>query len=92
MQAMTLIYSTVSTKGQIVIPSAVREELEIEPGTRVAVRVDGGRIILDPETLAAKLRKIKEMRGCTAGGPSGTDLLIEERRKERERELAEEGF
>jgi AbrB family looped-hinge helix DNA binding protein len=89
---MKSLYSTVSTKGQIVIPSAVREELEIEPGTRVAVRVEGGRVILDPETLASKLRKIEQMRGCTKGGPSMTEALLEERRLERERELREEGW
>lgn len=85
-------YVTVSTKGQMVIPAAIREELGIEPGTRVAVRVEGGRLIVDPQSLAAKLRRIKEMRGYTAGGPSMTDALLEDRRRERERELAEEGW
>jgi AbrB family looped-hinge helix DNA binding protein len=89
---MDFLYTTVSTKGQIVIPAAVREELKIEPGTRVAVRVEGGRVILDPETLAAKLRKIEQMRGCTAGGPSGTEMLLADRRRERERELRKEGL
>jgi AbrB family looped-hinge helix DNA binding protein len=89
---MKPVYSTVSTKGQIVIPAAVREELEIEPGTRVRIRVEGGRIVLDPETLAAKFRKIERMRGCTKGGPSMTEALLEERRLERERELREEGW
>ena len=56
------------------------------------MRLEGGRIILDPETLAAKLRKIDEMMGYTKGGPSMTDELIEDRRKERERELREEGW
>ena len=89
---MVTLYTTVSSKGQMVIPMAIREELGIEPGTRVAVRVEGGRVVLDPETLAAKFRKIEQMRGITAGGPSGTDLLLEERRRERERELAEQGW
>jgi AbrB family looped-hinge helix DNA binding protein len=84
--------TTLSTKGQIVIPAAIREELELEPGTPVTIRLEGTKVILDFETLAAKLRRIKEMRGFTAGGPSGTDLLFEERRKERERELREEGW
>ena len=89
---MEQIYTTVSSKGQMVIPAAIREELGIEPGTRVAVRREGMRVILEPETLAAKLRKIKEMRGCTAGFPPGTDMLLEDRRRECERELAKEGF
>lgn len=89
---MDQIYTTVSSKGQMVIPAAIREELGIEPGTRVAVRREGMRVILEPETLAAKLRKIKEMRGIAAGGPSLCDELLEDRRRERERELREEGW
>lgn len=89
---MASTFITVSSKGQIVIPAAIREEFGIEAGTRIAVRVEGGKVVLDPETLAAKLRKIKEMRGITKGGPSGTDLLLEDRRLERERELREEGW
>jgi AbrB family looped-hinge helix DNA binding protein len=89
---MERLYTTVSSKGQMVIPMAVRQQLGIEAGTRIAVRVEGARVILDPESLAAKLRLIEEVRGCTAGGPSGTDLLLADRRLERERELREEGW
>ncbi|MGA9671805.1 MAG: AbrB/MazE/SpoVT family DNA-binding domain-containing protein [Terracidiphilus sp.] len=85
-------YTTVSSKGQMVIPAAMREALGIEPGTRVAIRQEGTRLILEPETLAAKLRLIKEMRGCTAGYPSGTEMLLEDRRLERQRELEENGW
>jgi len=86
------VYATVSTKGQLVIPAPIREALGIEPGTRIAIRREGSRVILDPETVAAKLRLIDDMHGSTAGHGSGTDLLLEERRLERERELAEEGW
>jgi hypothetical protein len=47
---------------------------------------------LRPETLATKLAMIKKMRGITAGGPSLCDELLEDRRRERERELREEGW
>jgi hypothetical protein len=43
-----------------------------------------------PITLEDKLRLIDELRGITAGYPSGTDMLLEDRRLERERELREE--
>jgi len=86
------VFAKVSTKGQLVIPAAIREELGIEPGTRVAIHREGGRVILDPQSLQAQLRQIKAMRGYTADGPSGTDILLEDRRLERERELREEGF
>jgi AbrB family looped-hinge helix DNA binding protein len=85
-------FTTVSSKGQMVIPAALRESLGIEPGTRVAIRQEGTRLILEPETLAAKLRLIDEMQGCTAGYPSGTEMLLEDRRLERQRELEENGW
>jgi len=89
---MEQIYTTVSSKGQMVIPAAIREELGIEPGTRVAVRREGMRVILEPETLAMKLRLIDELQGLTAGGPSMTDELLKDRRRERKIELAKDGW
>jgi AbrB family looped-hinge helix DNA binding protein len=89
---MEQLYATVSTKGQFVIPATIREELGIEPGTRIAIRREGPEVILKPETLTAKLATIRKMRGITAGGPSLCDELLEDRRRERERELREEGW
>jgi AbrB family looped-hinge helix DNA binding protein len=85
-------YAKFSSKGQLVIPAAMRESLGIEPGTRVAIRQEGTRLILEPQTLAAKLRLIDELQGITAGGPSMTDSLLAERRREREVELAKDGW
>ncbi|MGA3344213.1 MAG: AbrB/MazE/SpoVT family DNA-binding domain-containing protein [Terracidiphilus sp.] len=89
---MGQIFTTVSTKGQMVIPASIRESMGIEPGTRVAIRQEGDRMILEPQTLANKLRILRELRGSTAGGPSGADMLLDERRKERELELAKDGL
>jgi AbrB family looped-hinge helix DNA binding protein len=85
-------FTTVSSKGQLVIPAQIRESMGIEPGTRVAIRQEGTRLILEPQTLAAKLKLIRELRGLTAGGPSMTDELLEDRRREREAELARDGW
>lgn len=89
---MESLYTTLSSKGQVVIPAAVREALGIEPGTRIAVRQEGHRIILEPDNLAAKLQRIHEMRGITAGYASGTEILLEDRRLERQREREENGW
>lgn len=89
---MERVFTTVSTKGQMVIPASIREAMGIEPGTRIAIRQEGSRVILEPDTLAAKLRILKELRGSTAGGPSGCDMLLEERHRDRERELAKDGW
>jgi AbrB family looped-hinge helix DNA binding protein len=80
--------ATVSSKGQVVIPAAIRHELGIEPGTHLMMRVADGRVIIVPE----KKRTWRDLRGIGAGRPSGTDMLLEDRRLERERELREEGW
>lgn len=51
---------------------------------------EGARIVLYPETLAAKLRMVEGMRGSAARGTSMTDALLEDGRLERERVLREE--
>ncbi len=89
---MKQVYARVSSKGQVVIPAAIRKKFGIEAGTRVRFVEEGPGLVLLPETLAAKFRLVEQMRGITAGGPSGTDMLLEDRRIERERELREEGW
>jgi AbrB family looped-hinge helix DNA binding protein len=37
-----------SSKGQVVIPSEVREALGLRKGSELIVRLEGGRIILEP--------------------------------------------
>lgn len=81
-----------SSKGQVVVPAAIRESFGIEAGTRVAFWTEGTRLILEPETLAWKLKAIESLRGLTKGGPSMTDSLLEDRRREREAELAKDGW
>jgi len=74
--------ATVSSKGQLVIPSEMRQALGIEPGTRVTIRREGEELILTPFTKEAARQIISRLRGITAGGPSLTDELIRERREE----------
>jgi AbrB family looped-hinge helix DNA binding protein len=59
-------YSLVSTKGQVVIPSELRAELKIEPGTRVCFQRAGDILILRPVTD----RLIDRLRGFFKTGPS----------------------
>ena len=89
---MKQVFVTVSSKGQLVIPAEFRASMGIEAGTRISIREEGGELRLRPDTLEAKLRLIDELCGITAGGPSGCDMLLEDRRREREMELAKDGF
>ena len=39
---------TVDSKGRLVLPQEVREQLEITPGTEVTVHEEDGRVIVEP--------------------------------------------
>jgi antitoxin PrlF len=46
--------ATITSKGQITIPKAVRELLGLEPGDRVAFRVVDNAAVVEPETVDLK--------------------------------------
>jgi AbrB family looped-hinge helix DNA binding protein len=78
----------VGTKGQVVIPKAIRDEIGIRPGDEVTFEPNGfevrvRRVEDDPERRAAD---IKDLRGIWADTGGGTKELVEERRRERELE------
>lgn len=77
-----MLIAKVSEKGQIVIPSALRKKYGIKPKGEVFVTEMNGKIVIVP-----LLRDpVKEARGILKGGRSLTQALLEERRKELERE------
>lgn len=41
--------TTLSSKGQVVIPASIREKMGMTPGTKIQVKCDGGTVILKPE-------------------------------------------
>jgi AbrB family looped-hinge helix DNA binding protein len=73
--------TTVSTKGQFVIPSEMRAALKIKPGTRICVTQEGSRIVLEP--VSEDL--VDRTRGMLAGGPLLSKALLRERRREKDR-------
>ncbi len=46
--------TSISTKGQIVIPQGIREKLGLEPGTKLIVIQEGDSILLKPIKLPKK--------------------------------------
>jgi len=69
--------TTVSTKGQFVIPSEMRTAFGIKPGTRIAVSHDGEKIILEPVTPEL----VDKTRGMLKGKGSLSEQLMRERRR-----------
>ncbi len=47
---MAILYSQVSTKGQMVIPVELREALDLKAGTKVALQLEGNAILVQPIT------------------------------------------
>ncbi len=78
---MTSHTTTISTKGQLVIPAEIREALNLKPGTRIVVSRQRNHIVLRP----VNKQLVDELRGITAGGPSGTEMLLKERREDDKR-------
>lgn len=49
---MTTTYTTITSKGQITLPAEARRALNLRPGQKVAVRVEGDHLVIDaPQTL-----------------------------------------
>jgi len=75
------VTTTLSSKGQIVIPANLRKRYGLKEGTTVTFQEDRGRLVLEPSNYAA----IYALQGSLADFPLEEELA-EERGTERERE------
>jgi AbrB family looped-hinge helix DNA binding protein len=85
---MATYRTTVSSKGQVVIPAELREQLGLQKGTPATWREEKGRLVLTPITE----RRISEAMGFlkpAPGEPSMFDELFAERARARKRENEE---
>jgi AbrB family looped-hinge helix DNA binding protein len=73
---------TTSNRGQIVIPREIRKKLQISPGKKLLVKAEAGHILLTP----LPDDPVEQFCGIFKEGSSLTKALLEERRKDRERE------
>jgi len=71
-----------SQKGQVLIPKAIREKYGVRPGMRIQVLARPDGIVLKP----APENPIDAACGFLEGDFSLTGDLMEERRKEREKD------
>ena len=75
---------TISNKGWVVIPAALRKKYNLTPGTEVVIVDYGGVLAIVP----AMKDPVKQGYGMLKGGPSLTQALLKERAAERKREEA----
>lgn len=79
---MTDVLVRLSSKGQLVIPKSVREELGLEPGDQFHLEVQEDRLVLEPVLRSA----IDDLYGQYAGADLLADLEGEHREElDRER-------
>ena len=72
----------VTTQGRIVIPVSIRKHFDIKPGTLVYFSENGNRIILEPITSKFYRKLLGSLKGTGV-----LESLVEERKKDNEREL-----
>ena len=72
--------STVTTKGQLVIPARLRRKYAIRKGTQVTFVEEANGLLLRPLTPEF----IRGLRGLLKGKPSASQIMREERKRERE--------
>ena len=72
-EKMKVKTSTVTQKGQIVIPSKLRRKLGIRQGTQIAFIEEDERLVLQPLTA----EYVKSLRGALKGGRSPLKTLFE---------------
>jgi AbrB family looped-hinge helix DNA binding protein len=66
-------FTVMTSKGQITIPSEVRDALKLEPGTRFYVSARNGQVVAIP-----KNRKLMDLAGILGKPPGGEALSIED--------------
>jgi len=71
-----------SQKGWVVIPAALRKKYGLKPGANLQVVDYGGVLAIVP----AFKNPVRDGAGMLKGGESLTQAIVEEHRKERERE------
>jgi AbrB family looped-hinge helix DNA binding protein len=72
--------STVTTKGQLVIPAKLRRKYAIREGTQVAFLEEENRLVLQPLTPEF----VRSLRGALKTDPSALKILLDDRKRERE--------
>ena len=73
--------TTITSKGQIVIPSSIRKRLKIKSGMRFAVQEHGNKIVVEPIG-----EKYFDQFAGILKGTNATQELLKERRRQKEKE------
>jgi AbrB family looped-hinge helix DNA binding protein len=76
MPYMKTEYTTMSTKGQVIIPADLREDMKLAPGTKFSIQREGFALVLRPIT--------EEFIDSLCGSTRGVGDLREEMHRDDE--------
>jgi AbrB family looped-hinge helix DNA binding protein len=82
--ALSTYRTVISSKGQVVIPAELREQLGLGKGAPATWTEEQGRLVLTPMT-EKRLREIRGFLKPKPGEPSAFEGLFEERERRREK-------
>ena len=71
---MSNTFTTISSKGQVVIPVEMRQQLGLEAGTRMALSLEHGQVVLQPVT--------EDFIDQVAGSYKGKASMVEARERD----------
>jgi len=83
---------TIDKAGRVVIPKALRDELQLEPGDALELESEGDRMTLRPVRSTSPLRKeqgVWVFHGSKRLSADVTDAVLQDLREERDRENRE---
>jgi len=86
---MATYRTTISSKGQVVIPAELREQFGLAKGTPATWTEEKGRLVLTPIT-PQRIREIRGFLKPKPGEPSMFEEHLAERERERERQRRQE--
>jgi antitoxin PrlF len=68
--------TSMSSKGQVVLPASIREGIGITKGMKIAVIVKGDMIVMKP------LKRLSELQGIVKGMKGKSKEIVDELRRE----------
>ncbi len=72
-----MVTATLSTNGRLVIPHRFRKALHLQPGDKVALRLDGDRLVLEKEGFASARLIKKNGRKVLVAPPGYPQMTVE---------------
>ena len=84
---MATYQTTISSKGQVIIPAELRNRLGLKKGVRAVWREDRGQLVLT--TIDRILDEVQGFLKPRPGAPSAFEESLAERERQRRRERAE---